>query len=111
MVSLMGDLKTPLSVISTNLQKHGVLVGVHDNYDICKTKPDKCEDFKGFVQELMNQCVLQFSRARAMEEVSVIEPIEIVYRKNKIEAPMKKIQPINIRVPAQFPYQYSKAVP
>lgn len=91
MVSLVGDLKTPLSVISINLQKHGVLDGVHDNCDVCKTEPDKCEELKGRVQELMNQGVLQFARARVVEEVSSIDPIEIVYREKKIEAPTKKI--------------------
>ncbi|XP_050877412.1 uncharacterized protein LOC127081173 [Lathyrus oleraceus] len=111
MVSLVGDLKTLLSVISANLQKHEVLVGVHDNCGICKTESDKCEELKVRVQELMNQGVLSFARARVMEEVSVIDPIEIVYYKKKIEAPTKKIQPINIRVPALFPYQHSKAVP
>lgn len=55
MVSLVGDLKTPLSFISANLQKHGVLVGDHGNCDICKTNLDKCEELKGCVQELMNQ--------------------------------------------------------
>lgn len=110
-VSLVGDLKTPLSIILANLQKHGVLTGVHDNCDICKTEPDKREELKGCVQELMNQGVLQFTRARVMKEVSFIEPIEIVYQKKKIEAPMKKIQPIYIRAPSPFPYQDSKEVP
>lgn len=110
-VTLVGDLKTPLSVISVNLQKHDVLAGVRDKCNICKTEPNKCEELKGYVQEFINYGVLQFMRARAVREVSVIEPIEIVYRKTKIKAPMNKIQPINIRVPAPFPYQDSKAVP
>lgn len=50
----MGDWKTPLSGISTNLHKHGVLDGVHDNCGMCKTEPDKCEELKGCVQELIN---------------------------------------------------------
>lgn len=91
MVSLVGDLKTLLSVISENLEKHSVLHGVDDNCDVCKTKPDKCEELNGCVQELMNQRVLQFAYARVMEHVFIIEPIEIVYRKKKIEAPTKKI--------------------
>lgn len=35
MVSLVGDLKTQLSVISANLQNHGFLAGIHDNCGIC----------------------------------------------------------------------------
>lgn len=57
-VSLVGDLKTQLSIILENLQEHGILDGVYDNCDICKTEPDKCEELKGCVQELMNQGVL-----------------------------------------------------
>lgn len=106
----MGDLKTPLSVISANLQKHGVLADVHDNCDICKTKPNKCEELNGCVEESMSQCILQFARARVVEEVSVIEPIQFMSQNKKIKAPMKKIQPINICIPAPFPYQDYKAV-
>lgn len=58
----------------------------------------------------MNQGVLQFARARAIEEVYVIESIEIVNHKKKIEASMMKIQPINICAPSLF-HQDSKAVP
>lgn len=101
----------PKTVISTNLKKHGVLVGIHGNSDICKTEPDKCEELKGRFQELMNQGVLQFLRSKAVEEVFSIEPIEIVYQKKNIKAPMKKIQPFNIHVPALFPYQDFKVVP
>lgn len=111
MASLVGDLKTLLSVISINLQKHGILAGVHDNGDVCKTDPDKYEKLRGCVKELMNQGVIQFARARAVEEVYVIEIIKIMYYKKKIKVLMKKIQPINIRVPTPFPYQDSKEVP
>lgn len=34
-----------------------------------------------------------------------------MYRKNKIEAPPKKIKPIHICVPGPFPYQNTKEVP
>lgn len=63
------------------------------------------------VQELMNQGILQFSRSRAMGKVSMIETIEIVYRKKKGEAPIKKIQPIVFHVPSLFPYHNFKVVP
>lgn len=88
-----------------------MLDGVHDNCDVCNTEPDKCEELKGCVLDLMNQGVSQFARARVVEDVYVIKPIEIVYRKKKIEGPMKKIQPINICVLSPYPYQDSKAMP
>lgn len=53
-IGLVGDLRIPLSVISTSLQKHGVLASVHNKCEVCKTEPDNCEEFKDCVQELMN---------------------------------------------------------
>lgn len=49
MESLVGDLTTPLSGISVNLQKHGVLKGVHENCEVCKTDPEGCKELKGCV--------------------------------------------------------------
>ncbi|XP_050893526.1 uncharacterized protein LOC127100414 [Lathyrus oleraceus] len=71
----------------------------------------RVEELKGCVQELMDQGLIQFSKPQAAEEVTVIEPIIIVYRKKKVEAPPKRIQPIHFRVPTPFPYQNTKAVP
>ena len=59
----------------------------------------------------MIQDALQFSRDRTLGEVSVIEPIEIFYHKKRIEAPMKKVQPIVFHVPSPFPYHNSKVLP
>lgn len=111
MVHLVENLKTPWSSISKSKQKHNALTGVHDNYKVCKTGPERCEELKDSVQELMNQGVLQFSRNRAMREVSVIESIKIVYRKKQEEASIKKVQPIVFHVPSHFPDQNSKVVP
>ncbi|XP_050890746.1 uncharacterized protein LOC127096182 [Lathyrus oleraceus] len=59
----------------------------------------------------MDQWLIQFSKSQAAKEVAVIEPITIVYRKKKVEAPPRRIQPIHFRVPTPFPYQNTKAVP
>lgn len=50
MVNLVGDLRTLLLVISTNLQKHDVLDGAHDNCDVRKTNLNRCEELKCCVQ-------------------------------------------------------------
>lgn len=63
------------------------------------------------MQELMDQGLIQFSKSQVAEEVAVIEPITIVYRKKKVEAPPKRIQPIHFRVSTLFSYQSAKAVP
>ncbi|XP_050914130.1 uncharacterized protein LOC127128803 [Lathyrus oleraceus] len=59
----------------------------------------------------MDQGLIQFSKSKAGEEVAIIEPITIVYRKKKVEAPPKRIKPIHFRVLTPFPYQNTKAVP
>lgn len=66
MVCLVDDMKTPWSSISMSMQKHGMLAGVHDNCEVCKTEPERCEELKDCTQELMNQGVLQFSRDRTL---------------------------------------------
>ena len=48
---------------------------MHDDCEVCKTEPDRCEKLKDYVQELMNRGVLQFSGDRSLGEVFVIEPI------------------------------------
>ncbi|XP_050919706.1 uncharacterized protein LOC127137279 [Lathyrus oleraceus] len=58
----------------------------------------------GFLAGIHEDCA-------AIEEVAVIESITIVYRKKKVEAPPKRIQPIHFRVPSPFPYQNTKAMP
>ena len=88
---MVDDVKTLCSTISISTQKHDVLACVHDDCEVCKTELEKCEELKDCVQELINQGILQFSRDKTLEEVYVIEPIEIVYRKKQIEAPMKKV--------------------
>lgn len=78
---------------------------------VCRPDLDCCDILKGCAQNLMNQRLMQFSRFKAVEEIVVSEPITIVYRKNKIEAPPKRIRPIHIHIPGPFPYQNTKVVP
>ncbi|XP_050918887.1 uncharacterized protein LOC127136366 [Lathyrus oleraceus] len=98
------EVKTLMSVVLQRLEQFGLLEGVHDDYAVCEFDPDNCDKLRGCVQELMDQGLVQFSKSRAAEEVAVIEPITIVYRKKKVEAPPKRIQPIHFRVPTPFPY-------
>ncbi|XP_050919291.1 uncharacterized protein LOC127136815 [Lathyrus oleraceus] len=105
------EVKTPMSLVLHRLYQFGFLSGIHYDCAVCKYNPDNCDKLRGCVQELMDQGLTQFSRSKAVEEVAVIEPITIVYRKKKVEALPKRIQPIHFRVPSLFPYQNTKAVP
>lgn len=104
------DVKTPMSVVSKKLEQFGFLVGIHEDYVVCESDLDSCNDMKGCVQELMNQGLIQFSRAKAVEEIVVIEPITIVYRKKKVEAHPKRFQSIHMCVRSLFLYQNTKEV-
>ncbi|XP_050899608.1 uncharacterized protein LOC127106344 [Lathyrus oleraceus] len=105
------EVKTPMSVVLQKLEQFGFLEEVHEDCTLCEFDPDSCEQLKGCVHALMDQGLIQFSRAQAAEEVEEIEPITIIYRKKKVEAPPKRTQPIYFRVPTPFPYQNTKAVP
>ncbi|XP_050876026.1 uncharacterized protein LOC127079686 [Lathyrus oleraceus] len=105
------EVKTPMSVVLQKLEQYGFLEEVHDDCTICEFDPDICEQLKGCLQVLMDQGLIQFSKSQATKEVAIVEPITIVYRKKKVEAPPKRIQPIHSRVPTPFPYQNTKAVP
>ena len=105
------EVKTPMFIVLQKLEQFGFSEEVHGDCTVCEFDPDICEQLKGCVQALMDQGLIQFSRAQAAEEVAVIEPITIVYRKKKVEAPPKRIQPIHFHVPTPFPYQNTKAVP
>lgn len=54
---------------------------------------------------------MQFSKSKSVKEVFVIKPITIIYRKKKIEAPARKIRPVNIYVTGLFPYQNANVMP
>lgn len=91
--------------------RHSALTGVHDNCEVCKTEPKRCEEIKDCIQELIDQGILHISKDKIVGEVSVIKPIENVYRKKQVEASIKKVQPITFHVASPFPYQNSKVVP
>ncbi|XP_050889356.1 uncharacterized protein LOC127094579 [Lathyrus oleraceus] len=105
------EVKTLMSVVVQKLEQFGFLEEVHEDCTVCECDPDSCEQLKGCVQALMDQGLIQFFKAQVEKEVAIIEPITIVYRKKKVEAPPKRIHLIHFRVPTPFPYQNTKAVP
>ncbi|XP_050909727.1 uncharacterized protein LOC127123560 [Lathyrus oleraceus] len=111
LVKWVDEVKTPFSVVLRKHEEFGFLEGVHSDCSVCESDPDGCEQLRECVQELMNQGLVQFSKSKAAEEVAVIEPIIIVYRKKKVEAPPKRIHSIHFRVPTPFPCQNTKAIP
>ncbi|XP_050916578.1 uncharacterized protein LOC127131705 [Lathyrus oleraceus] len=107
----VDDVKTPLLVVLKKLDQFWFLTIIHDDCAVCEYDLDNCDELKGCMQELMDQGLIQFSKSKAVEEVAIIEPTIIMYRKKKVKAPPKRIQPIRFRVPSLFPYKNTKAVP
>lgn len=100
-----------MSVVLKRLEQFGFLTGIHEDCAVCEYDLDNCSNLKGCVQKMMDQGLIQLSMSKVVEEIAEIEPITIVYRKKKVEAPPKRIQPYHFRVPSPFPYQNTKAVP
>lgn len=63
MVKEVNKVKTPVEVIAKKLQEHDFLEDLHDDCLICETEPDDCNKLKSYVQELMNQWVIQFTNS------------------------------------------------
>lgn len=62
-----------------SMQNRSALTSVRDNCKVCKNEHEICKKIRDCVQELMDQGILQLSRDKALGEVSITEPIEIVY--------------------------------
>ncbi|XP_050875210.1 uncharacterized protein LOC127078830 [Lathyrus oleraceus] len=114
-------LKTLLTVVHARLMEAELMNGVHDSCVVCSSNPDQCGEFKIYLQRLMDQRVIQFTRAKIDEDVAVIvavfdqerlpKPFVVPYQRNVDLEPVKKIKPIVIHVPAPFSFDSTKAVP
>ncbi|XP_050897515.1 uncharacterized protein LOC127104371 [Lathyrus oleraceus] len=107
-------LKTLLIVVHARLMEAELMNGVHDNCVVCSSNPDQCGEFKIYLQRLMDQRVIQFTRAKIDEDVAMIVPVfdqerlpkpfVVPYQRNVDLEPVKKIEPMVIYVPAPFSF-------
>ncbi|XP_050919158.1 uncharacterized protein LOC127136663 [Lathyrus oleraceus] len=114
-------LKTLLTVVHARLMEAELMNGVHDNCVVCSSNPDQCGEFKIYLQRLMDQRVIQVTRAKIDEDVAVIVPVfdqerlpkpfVVPYQRNVDLEPVKKIEPMVIHVPAPFSFDSTKVVP
>lgn len=111
MVKEVNEIKKLMTVVMKKLQEYGFLEVIRNDCSVCEAEPNDCDKLKSYVQEITNQWVIQFTKSKIVEEVSVIEPITTIYRKKQIKVPVKKIQPINICFSGPFSYQSNKVVP
>ncbi|XP_050909836.1 uncharacterized protein LOC127123678 [Lathyrus oleraceus] len=114
-------LKTPLTMVRTRLLEAELMKGTHANCVVCSSNPDQCGEFKICLQRLMDQRVIQFTKAKIDEDVAVIvhvfdqerlpKPFVVPYQRNVNLEPMKKIEPMVIYVPTPFSIDSTKVVP
>lgn len=115
------ELKTPLTVIHSRLMEAELVKGVHDKCVACSSNHDQCVEFKIRLQHLMDQRVIQFTRAKTDEDVVMIvhvfdqerlpRPFVVLYQRNVDPTPVKNIEPMVIYVPTLFSFDSTKVVP
>ncbi|XP_050876114.1 uncharacterized protein LOC127079789 [Lathyrus oleraceus] len=114
-------LKTLLTVVHARLMEPELMKGVHDNCVVCLSNPGQCGEFKIYLQRLMDQRFIQFTRAKIDEDAVVVMPVfdqerlprpfVVPYQRNVDLEPAKKIEPMVIYVLAPFSFDSTNAVP
>ena len=71
----VDQLKMPLKKVFEELKNAGLLKKGHDDCLICQDDPEHCAKFKKYLQGLMCQHLIQFSRVPTEVEVDVVVPL------------------------------------
>ncbi|XP_050889414.1 uncharacterized protein LOC127094647 [Lathyrus oleraceus] len=118
MVEKVDDVKTPLAAFHARLVEAGLINVNHDNCEECATYPKGCQVVRDNIQDLMDKGVLQISSAVKNEDGLVIEPcfnlpepVEIPYYSRRVASENSHPSPVEICMPAPFPYESTKVVP
>ncbi|XP_050877528.1 uncharacterized protein LOC127081300 [Lathyrus oleraceus] len=117
-VDKVEDVKTPLAAFHARLVEAGLVNVDHNNCEECATHPKGCQVVRDNIQNLMDEGVLQISSAVKNEDVLVIEPcfnlpepVEIPYYSRRVALENSHSLPVEICMPAPFPYESTKVVP
>lgn len=51
-----------MTVVHAKLAEAGLIGGMHNKCKVCLSTPNQCEEFREYLQRLMDQHVVQFSR-------------------------------------------------
>ena len=68
-------MKVSLKKVLEELRNADLVEEGHDGCLICQDNPEHCEKFKKYLQGLMYQRLIQFSRVPAEVEVDVVVPL------------------------------------
>jgi len=119
------NVKTPMRVIFVELCKVGIIKGIakggggYNFHFDARHFIEDCEEFKLFVQDLMDKHLLQIGRCAKTKDVMMADehtlpvprPLVVYYTKSASTLTLGILKPIMIQVPAPFPYKDNKAVP
>src|ERR1044072_3098764 len=118
LVMEVDQLKMSLKKVFEELKNAGLLKGGHNGCVICQDNPEHCAEFKKYLQGLMCQHLIQFSRVPTEVEVDVVVPL-INNRRLHIsptvpiqeEEPVTAVEPMMVYPLIRIPYEDTKAVP
>ncbi|KAI5427968.1 hypothetical protein KIW84_033110 [Lathyrus oleraceus] len=91
---MVDQVKTHISKIHEKMISYKALEELHANWKICLVNPDICGRMKEFLQQMMNEGLVQFGYTRKIEDVSFIEshgrtPFDIPYQQMEAPAPFQ----------------------
>lgn len=73
LIQRMEKIKKPMFRLCERLIGYEVFEELHGDYKICGCNPDKCEKTKRYLQQMMNQGLVQIGYSKKIEDVSAVE--------------------------------------
>src|ERR1044072_5688729 len=115
LVMEVGQLKMSLKKVFEELKIAGLLEEGHDDCLVFQGNPEHCVKFKNYLQRLMYQHLVQFSRTPAEMEVDVVVPLinNRILRVSPVpeEEPVTAVAQMTVDPPGRLPYENTRAVP
>ena len=125
LIRSVGKVKTPMRIIFAELCKIGIAKRSVEENERCSFDNnashtiEDCEDFKLFIQDLMDKQMLQIGCYTKDKDIMMMDectlpiprPLDIYYTKSTLTLASFVPKLITIYVPTPFPYKDNKAVP
>lgn len=116
LIQRMDQIKTLMSRICERLIRYEVFEELHDDCNICRSNPDKCEKMKTCLQQMMNQGLIQIGYSKKIEDVSTIESqghltFEIPYQRGEAHTSFWILVPLSFQTPIQIPVPMAFQIP
>lgn len=111
-----------MAVIREKLTKYRLIKEAHDNCELCLSVQNECKELKRYLQELIDQGLVQIGQTKHDASVSIVEPVfnntkrifkplKVPYKSNNAKSPVNRIDHMVICVSSHFPFTSTKVVP